>query len=279
MDAELADYLRAILLGIVQAATEFLPVSSSGHLVLAPHLLGEESSSLTFDVGLHLGTMVAVIGYFWRDWLAIAQSVLGDLGTEGVRVRRWDERSRLGLWLVVGTIPAVVVGLLFDAWIEEHARQPLLVGVMLIVFGVALGAADRRGSTLGRLYDMSAGRALIIGVAQAVALIPGVSRSGATITAARALGFDRSAAARFSFLLSAPAVFGAGALKMTEAVTGDEVIQWGPLLVGAATAAVVGALVIAGFMRFIARRTMAVFVWYRMALGVAVILAVATGLL
>ncbi len=273
------DYLRAILLGIVQAVTEFLPISSSGHLILAPELLGEEASSLTFDVGLHVGTLIAVLTYFWRDWLRIATSTLHDVRVEGVAVRRWSLDARLGLLLALGTIPAVLVGLAFEDWIEENVRDPLVVAAMLIGGGVLIGLADRWGAQIGRLADMTPGRSVLIGCAQAIALIPGVSRSGATIATSRALGFDRPSAARFSFLLSAPIVAGAGILKLGEAFAGDEVVQWGPLLVGAATAAIVGTLVIRGFMGFMQRATLAVFVWYRIALGLAVIAAVATGAL
>ncbi len=277
MEADVGEYLEAILLGVVQALTEFLPVSSSGHLVLAPHLLGRETSSLTFDVGLHLGTVVAVIGYFWRDWLAMAVAGIRDVRTQGVAVQRWSGHGRLGLWLVAATVPAAVTGVLFEDWIDENARDPVVVGVMLIVFGLLLGAADRWGAEIGRLLDMTLGRAVTIGVAQAFALIPGVSRSGATITAGRALGFDRVSAARFSFLLSAPIILGAGVLSMAQALTGEEAVAWGPLLVGAVTSALVGALVISVFLRFIARRTLRVFVWYRIALGLAVLAAAAAG--
>ncbi|MCK9486158.1 MAG: undecaprenyl-diphosphatase UppP [Dehalococcoidia bacterium] len=279
MEADAGQYLEAVLLGVVQALTEFLPISSSGHLVLVPRVLGREPSSLTFDVALHLGTVVAVIGYFWRDWAAIVAAGLRDVATEGVAVRRWSPRARLGLWLVLATIPAVIVGALFSDWIDEHAREPVVVGVMLILFGVLLGLADRWGGLVGRLLDMTPGRAFAVGVAQAAALIPGVSRSGATITAGRALGFDRISAARFSFLLSAPVILGAGILSMAEALTGGEEVAWGPLVVGAVTAAAVGALVIGVFMRFIQRRTLAAFVWYRIALGAAVLVAVAAGAL
>lgn len=277
MGSEAVDYLRAVLLGIVQAVTEFLPISSSGHLVLAPHLLGEQSSSLTFDVGLHLGTMTAVIVYFWRDWFGMAGAALRDLSTSGVRVGRWSPRGRLLVWLALGTIPAVVVGGLLDTTIEAHTRQTWLVGVTLIVFAVVIEIADRWGGHVGRLLDMTPGRSLTVGVAQAIALVPGVSRSGITIATARALGFDRPSSARFSFLLSAPVVLGAGVLKMSEALAGSERVAWGPLLVGAFTAAVVGALVIRGFLAFLQTRTLRVFVWYRIALGLVVLGAVATG--
>jgi undecaprenyl-diphosphatase len=279
MEADAADYLRAILLGIVQAVTEFLPISSSGHLVLAPRLLGRETSSLTFDVGLHLGTMVAVIGYFWRDWFAIAAAGVHDIGRHGPRIGRWTSRSRLGLWIALGTVPAVLAGLLFADTIEERLREPWLVGTMLIAFGVVIGVADRWGAQMRRLLDMTAAGAFVVGIAQAIALVPGVSRSGITIAAGRGLGFDRPSAARFSFLLSAPVVFGAGALELSRALRGDEVIAWGPMVAGAVAAAVVGAFVIRGFLAFLQSRTLAIFVWYRIALGLLVLAAAAAGVL
>ena len=273
------DYLRAVILGVVQAVTEFLPISSSGHLVLAPELVGDEVSSLTFDVGLHLGTLVAVLAYFWRDWVAITVATFRDAVTHGYRLPRWSPYARLGLMLALGTVPAVVAGLLLEGWIEAQARSAEVVGVMLIVVGGYIWAADRWGAQVEQLFDMTPRRALAIGVAQAVALIPGVSRSGATIATGRLFGFDRPAAARFSFLLSAPVILGAGTLQMAEAATGEASVAWGPMLVGAVAAAVVGALVIKGLLAFLQRRTLAVFVWYRIGLGIAVLGAAAAGVI
>lgn len=271
------DYLRAILLGIVQAVTEFLPVSSSGHLILAPELFGEEASTLTFDVALHVGTLVAVLVYFWRDWLRIGRATLHDLREEGVTLRGWSMEARLGLLLALGSVPGALVGFFLGGWIEEEVRDPMVVAAMLIAFGLVLGATDRWGAQVGRLEDMTPGRSLLIGCAQAVALVPGVSRSGATISMARLLGFDRVSAARFSFLLSAPIVAGAGGYKLLEAASNGDVVEWGPLIAGAVAAAVVGALVIRGLLAFLGRATLAVFVWYRIALGLVVIAAASAG--
>ena len=273
------DYLRAVLLGLVQALTEFLPVSSSGHLVLGAELIGEDVSSLTFDVGLHVGTTVAVIVYFRRDWGRIIAEGLRDLATHGPRIQRWGQRSRLGLWIALGTVPAVIAGLAFDATIEAHLRSPLSVGLMLVAFGVVIGVLDAWGGTVGRLLDMTPGRALTVGVAQALALVPGVSRSGVTIAAARGLGFDRPSAARFSFLLSAPAVAGAATLKLSDAMRGDEAVLWGPMVVGAVVAGLAGALVIRGLLAFLESGTLRPFVWYRIALGLVVVGASLAGAL
>lgn len=273
------DLLRAVFLGLVQAATEFLPVSSSGHLVLAPELVGDEVSSLTFDVALHLGTTVAVIAYFWRDWARIGTSAARDFAEHGLRLTGWSQYSLLGVWIAIATIPAVVAGLLFGDAIDEQLREPWIVGVTLIGFGLVIGALDRWGGTVARLLDMTPGRSFAIGIAQAIALVPGVSRSGITIAAARGLGFDRPSAARFSFLMSAPVIFGAGALQITEAWGNGERLDLGPMIVGAVVAAITGALVIRWLLRYVERGTLLPFVWYRIALGTLVLALSATGVI
>lgn len=271
------DYVRAVLLGLLQAVTEFAPVSSSGHLVLAAELTGERANALTFDVGLHLGTTAAVIVCFWRDWWVIAVAVWRGVATYGPRIERWEPRAQLGGWIALATVPAVVVGFALDRTIEAELRRAWLVAVLLIVAGVVMGVADARGGSRRGIGDATGSRALWIGVAQALALVPGVSRSGATIAAARALGFDRLSAVRYSFLLSAPAVLGAGALAVVNALRGDEVVEWGPLLAGAAVSGICGLVALRALLRFFERHTLRVFVWYRIALGLAVLLALAAG--
>jgi len=273
------EFARAVVLGIVQAVTEFLPISSSGHLVLAAEVVGRSVDTLTFDVALHLGTMVAVIGYFWRDWARMAGAVLYDLARHGPRMSRWSHPSRLALSIACATLPAVAAGFLLQDVIDERLRRPEVVVATLIGFALVIGALDAWGGTVGRLADMDLPRAFVVGIAQAVALVPGVSRSGITIAAARGLGFDRPTAARFSFLLSAPAVLGAGVLQFAGAMREPEPLAWGPLLVGAGVAAVAGALVIRGFLAFVSRRTLALFVWYRIALGLATLVAILLGAL
>lgn len=271
------DYLRAIVLGAIQALSEFLPISSSGHLLIAERLMGDDVGSLTFDVGLHAGTLVAVILYFWRDWLDIIGSGLRDIASHGPRVGRWSGSGRLGLWIAAGTLPAVAAGLLLNDVIEEHAREALLVAFTLIGVGVLIDVLDRRGALTRGLTSVGLGTALVVGLAQAVALIPGVSRSGITIATARGLGFERAAAARFSFLLSGPVVLGAALLQLTQAARGDEAVAWGPMATGAVVAAVLGMLVIRGLLSFLQNRTLRVFVWYRIALGLAVLVGVVAG--
>ena len=161
--------------------------------------------------------------------------------------------------------------------IDEHLRQPWVVGITLIAFGLLIGLLDRWGGTLARLLDMTPARALVIGLAQAVALIPGVSRSGITIAAGRGLGFDRPSAARFSFLMSAPVIFGAGILRFSDALSSDETVSWGPMIVGSIIAAVVGALVIRWLLAYLERGTLMPFVWYRIGLGTLVLALSATG--
>ncbi len=272
------EFTRAIILGAVQAVTEFLPISSSGHLLLTERLMGGTAASPTFDVGLHVGTLLAVLLYFRADWLAFARGLAADLATHGVRVPRWGADTRLLLAIALATVPAVLAGLLLNSAIQAYARSSLVVGVNLIFFGLLLGWADRLTENR-RLSSMTYPAAILVGMAQAIALAPGVSRSGATMTAARALRFDRAAAARFSFLLSAPVVFAAAVLELGKALVGTETIAWLPMLAGAATAAFVGWLVIAGLLAYLATRTLRVFVWYRIALGIVVLAAVALGIL
>lgn len=222
------DYLRALLLGLLQALSEFLPISSSGHLLLAGTVLGDNAQSLTFDVGLHAGTTVAVLVYFWRDWRAILGAVARDGVSHGARIGRWGSASCLGLWIALGTVPAVVVGLLAGDAIEAELRQAWLVAVLLIGFAVPLAASERAMVRRSGLDRVGARHALAIGAAQAVALLPGVSRSGITISTARGLGFDRATATRFSFLLSAPAIVAAATLSFAGVLLGDEAVAWGP---------------------------------------------------
>jgi undecaprenyl-diphosphatase len=271
------DYVRAVILGAIQALSEFLPISSSGHLLIAERVMGAGIGSLSFDVGLHTGTLTAVIVYFWRAWIDILGAGLRDIAGHGIRIDRWSGSGRLGLWIAAGTLPAVVAGLLLNDAIEAHTREALLVVFTLIFAGLLIDFLDRRGALVHGLEDVGLGSAMVIGLAQACALVPGVSRSGITIGAARSLGYQRAAAARFSFLLSAPAVLGAATLELTKAARGDEVLDWGPMLVGAATAAVLGMLVIRGLLSFLQSRTLRVFLWYRIALGLTVLAGVLSG--
>lgn len=279
METTLTDYLDAVALGLLQALTEFLPISSSGHLVLAPRVFGGGVSSLTFDVGLHLGTLVAVLVYFWRDWAAIAIALLDDLPRHRSRIARWSEPSRAALWIALGTLPAVVAGPILKDTLEAAVRTPVPVALSMLAFSVVIWFADRVGAqTLGD-RDVTPRRSLFIGAAQAIALIPGTSRSGITIAAARWLGFARPAAARYSFMLSAPVVAGAATLTLVDAVRQHEAVAWGPLAAGAVTAALAGLLVIGALLQYVQGRSLGVFIGYRVALSLLVLAAAAFGLI
>jgi len=267
------DLVRAVVLGIVQGLTEFLPVSSSGHLVLIPALFGWDDQGLAFDVGLHGGTLLALLAYFWRDWYVMFRTGLADLARHGARTSNWRTDTRL-LWLLaLGSLPAGVVGLLFNDWIEAHVRQPWLVAIMLALMGTVMLLADRLAANRRPIATVGMTDALIIGVGQALALVPGVSRSGATVTAGLARGLRREDAVRFAFLLGTPAFVGALLLKSADlaALSGTEARD---MLVGFATSAIVGFVAIHFLLRWVRTRSLLVFVLYRYAVA---ILALAIG--
>lgn len=256
------EILHAVVLGLVQGLGEFLPISSSAHLVLVPWLFGWRDPGLAFDVALHVGTLFAVVAYFWRDWLVLLHHGLTARGT----------REAVLFWyLVAATVPGALAGWLLEDYAETVFRAPLLVGTMLIVLGVVLYLADHLGRRLRQLGDITLGQALLIGVAQAFAIIPGVSRSGATITAARLLGIEREAATRFSFLLSTPIIFGAGVMQLKDITLADLNL---PFVVGVAVSAVTGFLAIGFLLRYVTTRNFNIFVWYRLALGLSVLAVV-----
>jgi len=267
------DLVRAVVLGIVQGLTEFLPVSSSGHLILIPALFGWDDQGLAFDVGLHGGTLLALLAYFWRDWYVMFRTGLADLARHGARISNWRTDTRL-LWLLaLGSLPAGVVGLLFNDWIEAHVRQPWLVAIMLALMGTVMLLADRLAANRRPIATVGMTDALIIGVGQALALVPGVSRSGATVTAGLARGLRREDAVRFAFLLGTPAFVGALLLKSADlaALSGTEARD---MLVGFATSAIVGFVAIHFLLRWVRTRSLLVFVLYRYAVA---ILALAIG--
>lgn len=263
------DILRAIVLGIVQGITEFLPISSSGHLILVRELFGWEfTDDLTFDVALHVGTTVAVVSYFWRDWLDMTRSFL--LWLSGERERRVGHAAdaHLLFMVIAGSVPIAIIGFAFGDWVEEKVRSPEVVCVMLILFGVVLWLAERMGSGRRNLEGGTLADGGAIGAAQAIALIPGVSRSGITISAGLFRNFDRTSAARFSFLLSTPAIGGAALLTLGKAVSdGSFFDEVDVILAGGITSAVVGWLTIAYLMRFIQTRSFFPFVVYRLVVG------------
>jgi undecaprenyl-diphosphatase len=263
---------QAIVLGIVQGLAEFLPISSSAHLILVPWVLGWDDPGLAFDVALHWGTLFAVLIVFWRDWVKLIGAGLRSLGDR--RLLNTSER-RLFWGLVVATIPGAIVGKLLGDLAEEKLRSPLLIAGTMSVMGVLLWAADIAGKKEKLAEQLPMSHALGIGVAQAFALIPGVSRSGSTITLGLALGYTRAAIARFTFLLSTPIIFGAGLLKFPkmwrEMQSGASPLGWDGLVAGCIASAIVGALVIRWLLAYLRTRTFAVFAVYRLVVAAGIL--------
>jgi len=255
---------QAVVLGVLQGLAEFLPISSSAHLALAPWAFGWEEPGLAFDVALHAGTLVAVLWYFRTDWIALMRAGFDALRTRSLAT---EDSRRLAL-LVVGTVPGAVIGYLLQKQAESMFRAPVLTGAALIVMGAVLWLVDRRADATRPLTTMSWKDAVLIGLAQACAIVPGVSRSGATITAGRALGFDRAGAATFSFLMSMPITAAAAALKAPEALRAPDLT---PVFVGMVTAGVSGWLAITVLLRYVQRRGLGIFALYRLVLGLVVL--------
>jgi undecaprenyl-diphosphatase len=265
------DELRAIVIGLVQGLTEFLPISSSGHLIVVRELFHWHflEDDLTFDVALHLGTTAAVLAYFWREWLQMLRALLPRRKAAQTPANPGSiYDSRFLMLMVVGSLPAAIVGLPLEHWVENEVRSPEVVGVMLIVFGLVLLFAERLGSKVRQIASAGWGDTLLIGCAQAVSLVPGVSRSGVTITAALARGFRREDAARFSFLLATPVIVGAGLFKMAEAIhDGIPSSDIPVLLAGTVAASVVGWASIGYLLRLVQSQSYAPFVVYRLLAG------------
>lgn len=260
------DNLHAVFLALLQGLTEFLPISSSAHLILVPRLLEWEDQGLAFDVAVHVGTLTAVVAYFRHDVMRLLQAWLHSCVT-----RQLTTDARLAWFVVLGTLPAAVAGLLLHDVIETYLRSPLVIALATIGFGLLLWWSDRygrqaRAETSLRLLDV-----VWIGLAQALALIPGTSRSGITMTAGLALGLTRSAAARFSFLLSIPVILMAGGYESLKLVQQAAPVAWGPMLLGTLVAAVSAYLCIHFFLRLIERTGMLPFVIYRLLLGVVLL--------
>lgn len=256
------DWIQITVLALIQGLTEFLPVSSSGHLILVPQLTGWQDQGLAFDVAVHVGTLCAVILYFRKDiWL-----MTRDWSTSIV-TRQPTSNSRLAWWVILATIPAVVFGLFINNNIEEELRNPIIIAATTIGFGVLLWWSDIKGKKVRDEYSLSFKDIMIIGFAQAIALIPGTSRSGITITAALMIGITPKAAARFSFLLSIPIILGAGLIKFLELLESTIPVQWEAIIGGTILSFVSAYIVIALFLKWINKIGMAPFALYRFALG------------
>lgn len=267
-------WFEAIVLGITQGLTEFLPISSTGHLRIVPAFAGWEDPGALFTAVIQLGTMLAVVIYFWRDLVRITSVWMASLRRPELR---GELDARMGWYVIVATIPIGVFGLLFNDQIETGARNLYLIGVVLIGMGLVLLVADRVGRKVRSLDEVGRADALWVGFAQALALVPGTSRSGATITAGLFLGLEREAAARFSFLLSIPAIVLSGLYGLTELISGEDDVSFGALTIATVFAFIVGYVSIAFLLKWLASHTMLIFVIYRVVLGAVVIALTAAG--
>jgi undecaprenyl-diphosphatase len=259
--------IQALVMGLVQGLTEFLPISSSGHLVLVPWLFGWKDpflGSVAFSVVLHMGTTVALLVYFWRDWLRIVPAGLAVIRD---RSFRGDPDRRLAWLLLVATIPAVAVGPTFESALEELVREPAPVAMMLGVGAAILWLAERWGSKVRQMSSISFRESLVIGIAQVLALVPGISRSGISISTGLFMGLDREAAARFSFLMATPVVGGAGVWEARKLISGEAGVNpaLDVTLIGFVAAAIAGLVAIRFMLEFLRRQPVYAFVVYRVA--------------
>ncbi|AZS47224.1 MULTISPECIES: undecaprenyl-diphosphate phosphatase [Microbacterium] len=269
--------LEALILGVVQGLTEFLPISSSAHLrILGTFLPSGEDPGAAFTAITQIGTEAAVVVFFWRDIVRIVtqwfRSLVG-------KAPRNDPDARMGWLIIIGSIPIVVLGLLFQDQIETVLRSMWIVAVMLIVFGILLGVADYVGAKRRKLDDLTYPHGIAFGFAQALALIPGVSRSGGTITMGLFLGYERAAAARYAFLLAIPAVFGSGFYQVFKSWGEPSFFSFGDTLAATGIAFVVALGVIAFFMNWISKRSFLPFVIYRILLGTVLLVLLGTGVI
>ena len=268
-------WFEAIVLGTLQGLTEFLPISSSAHLLIFSQFFGWTDPGAAFTAVSQIGTELAVIVYFWRDIRRIVSTWFRSLTDSALR-RELD--ARMGWYVIIGTIPVAVLGFTFSSQIETTARNLYLVATMLIVFGIILGLADRYGRKIKSIDRLKFPDAIAFGCGQALALIPGVSRSGATITTGLALGYDRVAATRYAFLLAIPAVLGSGLYEATK-ISDQQNTQWGQTILATVIAFFVGLGGITWLLRWLTTRTYTPFVIYRVLLGVLVLVLLATGTL
>ncbi|SEO84844.1 undecaprenyl-diphosphate phosphatase [Trujillonella endophytica] len=272
-------WFEAVVLGLVQGLTEFIPVSSSAHLRVVGEAFGWDDPGAAFTAIIQIGTELAVLLYFRKDIWRIIRQWVRSLGR---RELRGDPDARMGWLIIVGSIPIVVLGLLFQDDIETTLRDLRIVAISLVLFSLILFWADRVGRKQRELTDLTVRSGLTFGFAQAMALVPGVSRSGGTITAGLFLGFTRAAAARYSFLLAIPAVLGSGAFQTYEALAGDTEgapISWGPTILATVVGFGVGFVVIAWLLRYLDRGSFTPFVVYRVALGLLLLALVGAGVL
>jgi undecaprenyl-diphosphatase len=259
---------QAVLLGVVQGLTEFLPISSSAHLILVPWLFRFPDPGLTFDAALHLGTLLGIVAFLWRDWLKLLGSFIQSL-------KRWDlarDHNQALVWMILaGTIPGGVAGVLFEDVIEHKLRAPWLVASLLILMGLVLWYVDRTSRKSKGIAELRWHQAIAIGIAQVLALAPGVSRSGITITTGLLAGLKREDAARFSFLLATPIIFGAGVFKVRHLVHGFPPGEAQDFVLGVLSAAIVGYFAVWFLLRYLQKHSLSLFVWYRLLLGALIL--------
>ena len=272
---EQLSWLQAIVLGISQGLTEFLPISSTAHTLVVSRLLGWPDPGAAFTAVTQVGTELAVVIYFRNDIARILKAWFSSLTKAD---QRSNPDAKMGWYVIIGTIPIGVAGLAFKSSIETTARNLWLVAASLIVMGVLLGLADRYAKHTKTEADLNTKNAILFGLGQALALIPGVSRSGATITAGLAMGYKRDVAARYSFLLAIPAVFASAALTAGD-IASDDFVNWPATVVATMVSFVVGFFVIAGLMKYLQTRTFLPFVIYRIALGSVLLVLLAMGVL
>lgn len=254
------EILHSIILGITQGISEFLPISSSAHLVLLPYLFHWQYNGLVFDTALHLGTVIAIIFYFYKDWLNIL----------GIQRSQPTDLPKNFLWqIIIASIPAAIAGLILENYVEKYFHSPLLLAINLIIFGIVLWATDKMTQSKQEIGKITFMQSLVVGISQCIALIPGVSRSGITMIASRGLGLKRDAAARFSFLLGTPAMVGAFLIQSRKLGPSDLNL---PFFLGVIFSALAGFLAIKFLMNYLKKSSFSILLWYRIILAIIVLI-------
>jgi undecaprenyl-diphosphatase len=270
------DFLKAVVLGTLQGLTEFLPISSSAHLRIFPELLGWGDPGAAFTAVIQIGTEIAVVLYFWKDIWRIGSTWCMSLVKPEYR---GSLDARMGWYIIIGSLPIVLLGIALKDIIEQDFRNLWIIGTTLVVLGIVLGVADRVSRSNKQIRAMNPRDAILMGLAQAAALIPGVSRSGATISMGRFLGYEREAATRYAFLLAIPAVIGAGLFELKEIGGHDNAYGWGPTIVATIVSFVVGYAAIAWLLRYVSTNSYLPFVLYRIGLGSIVLVLLWQGVI
>ncbi|OUZ08226.1 undecaprenyl-diphosphatase [Aeromicrobium sp. PE09-221] len=270
------DLLRSVVLGLIQGLTEFLPISSSAHLAIFPQLFGWGDPGAAYTAVVQIGTELAVVLYFWRDiWTIGSGWVRGVFSREAREAPEW----RMGWFIIIGSLPIVILGLLLEDLIDREFRSLWVIATTLVVLGIVLGISEKVGRKNRAIDQLNLRHAVMLGAAQAAAIVPGVSRSGATISMGLFLGYERQAATRYAFLLAIPAVVGAGVYKLKDIPGAENAYGTGPTIVGTVVSFVVGLAVIHWLLRYVSTRSYAPFVVYRIVLGLAVMGLLAAGVL